>query len=434
MEYGANEKAALRRWGKRNTAALLSALSMGLGQCYNGQWIKGLLFLVFQAAYLIVFYDLFNIGLWGIVTLGEIPMVDHSIELLALGLIAILLILFGLGMYALNIRDAYLCGALRDKGLRPPSILETWRNMLDRGFPYLVIAPSMVLLVFVVLFPILFMVMLAFTNYDLYHQPPAKLVDYVGLDNFVNLVRSELWKGSFVSVLSWTIVWTFVSTTVQVGLGLILAVLIHQQGVRLKRVFRTILILPWAVPSFVTIIVFSGLFDDNFGAINQMLESIGIGALPWMSDPFWSKVAILLIQFWLGFPFSLALYSGVLQAIPADLYEAADVDGATAWQKFRHITLPMALYATGPLLIVQYVGNFNNFNVIYLFNKGNPPVPGSTAGGTDILISWVYKLTFQTFKYNYAAAVSIVIGVIVAMLAFLQFRKTRAFKEEGMIE
>nr|WP_241154440.1 sugar ABC transporter permease [Staphylospora marina] len=432
MASGADERMTGRN-GKR-TAAILSALWMGLGQCYNGQWLKGLVFLLFQALFLVVFFDFFHLGLWGIITLGEIPVLDHSIELLAMGLISILLILIGLLFYALNIVDAYRIGALRDGGQRPPSLSETWKQLTDQGFPYLVIAPSMILLVFVVLFPILFMVMLAFTNYDLYHQPPAKLVDYVGLDNFVNLIRSDLWKDSFFSVFAWTIVWTFVSTTVQVALGLFLAVFIHQRGIRLKKVFRTILILPWAVPSFVTIVVFSGMFDDNFGVINQLLQQVGIGPVPWLTDPFWSKVAVLLIQFWLGFPFSLALYTGVLQSIPHDLYEAADVDGATSWQKFRNITLPMALYATGPLLIVQYVGNFNNFNVIYLFNKGNPPVPGSTAGGTDILISWVYKLTFNTFKFNYAAAISIVIGLVVAAVSFLQFRRMRAFREEGMIE
>jgi arabinogalactan oligomer/maltooligosaccharide transport system permease protein len=323
---------------------------------------------------------------------------------------------------------------MRERGMSPPGIWETYRNVTERGFPYLVIAPAMVLMIFVVFFPIAYMFVLAFTNYDLYHQPPAKLINYVGLTNFVNLFQSDLWKGSLVSVFSWTVVWTIISTTVQVALGLFLAVLIHQKRVRFKKFFRTVLILPWAVPSFVTIIVFSGLFDDNFGPVNQLLTSLGLHAIPWLNDPFWCKVAILLIQFWLGFPFSLVLYTGVLQSISSDLYEAAEVDGATAWQKFRHITLPMALYATAPLLIVQYAGNFNNFNVIYLFNRGGPAVPGQTAGGTDILISWVYKLTFQTFKYNYAAAISVLIGLVVMSLSILQFRNTRSFKEEGMVE
>ncbi|MBH8597438.1 MULTISPECIES: sugar ABC transporter permease [unclassified Thermoactinomyces] len=418
---------------RSRVAAVLSALSMGLGQMYNRQWVKGGLLLGLQIAYIVVFYPFFNIGLWGIATLGTIPQVDNSLDLMAEGIISILLILFGLGCYGFNIRDAYKVGKLRERGVKPPGVMQTFRHVTDQGFPYLVIGPAMILLVFVVLFPILFMIVLAFTNYDLYHQPPAKLVDYVGLDNFVHLFQLSFWKTSFFSVLCWTVVWTLVSTTVQVILGLFLAVILNQKKLKFKKFFRTILILPWAVPSFVSIIVFSGLFDNNFGTVNLFLQGIGLGALPWMTDPFWAKIAILLIQFWLGFPFSMALYTGVLQAISADLYEAAEVDGATIWQKFRHITLPMALYATAPLLIVQYVGNFNNFNVIYLFNKGLPAIPGQTAGGTDILISWVYKLTFETSKYNYAAAISVIIGLIVTVLAVLQFRGTRSFKEEGMI-
>ncbi|MGA8942585.1 MAG: ABC transporter permease subunit, partial [Thermoactinomyces sp.] len=233
---------------------------------------------------------------------------------------------------------------------------------------------------------------------------------------------------------SWTVVWTLVSTTVQFAQGLLLSVLLNLERVKGKKLFRTILILPWAVPSFVSVLVFAGMFNDDFGPINQMLEAIGLGAIPWLTDPFWTKVAILLIQFWLGFPFNLALCTGILQTIPSDLYEAAEVDGATPWQKLKDITLPLVLYATAPLLIVQYAGNFNNFTVIYLFNQGGPAVPGQTAGGSDILISWVFKLTFETQKFNYAAAVSIIIGVIVAVLAVWQFRQTRSFKEEDLIQ
>lgn len=210
-------KATASSWGKRKTAAFLSALSMGLGQMYNGQWLKGILLFILQITYIVVFFDLFNIGLWGIVTLGEIPHEDHSIELLAQGIISILLILIGLLFYGLNIRDAYQAGAMRERGVRPPGIWETYRTVTDKGFPYLVIAPAMLLLVFIVLFPIIFMVLLAFTNYDLYHQPPAKLVDWVGFSNFFNFFHLDMWKNSFVSVFSWTVVWTLVSTTVQVA-------------------------------------------------------------------------------------------------------------------------------------------------------------------------------------------------------------------------
>ena len=138
-----------------------------------------------------------------------------------------------------------------------------------------------------------------------------------------------------------------------------------------------------------------------------------------------------MIQTWLGFPFVFALFTGVLQSVPQDMYEAADVDGGSRWQKLRHITLPHVLFATTPLLIMQYAGNFNNFNIIYLFNEGNPAVRGQNAGGTDILISWLYKLTFETNNYNMAAAITIIMGLFISILAFFQFRRTAAFKEEG---
>src|SRR5690625_2526821 len=138
-----------------------------------------------------------------------------------------------------------------------------------------------------------------------------------------------------------------------------------------------------------------------------------------------------MVQTWLGFPFVFALFTGVLQSVPADMYEAADVDGGTRRQKLRHITGPHVLYATAPLLIMQYAGNFNNFNIIYLFNEGNPAVRGQNAGGTDILMSWVYKLTFETNNNNMDAAITIIKGLIISVFAFFQFRKTSAFKDEG---
>lgn len=214
---------------------------------------------------------------------------------------------------------------------------------------------------------------------------------------------------------------------------LILALLVNDPRIKFKRFIRTILILPWAVPAFVTILVFAAMFNDKFGAINRdILSQFGV-MIPWLTDPFWAKVALILIQTWLGFPFVFALFTGVLQSISKDWYEAADIDGASRFQKFRHITLPHVLYATAPLLIMQYAGNFNNFNIIYLFNDGGPAVRGQNAGGTDILISWVYDLIFTTNNYNMAAAITIIIGLLVTGFAIFQFRRTRSFKEEGNI-
>ncbi|WP_027408975.1 carbohydrate ABC transporter permease [Anoxybacteroides tepidamans] len=406
----------------------------GLGQLYNRQYVKGTFFLILAASFYIVFGDLLNMGLWGLVTLGEIVPRDHSIFLLVEGILAVIVLLFGLGFYAFNLCDAYKNGQKRDLGLKVSSLREQYHTLVDSGFPYLMISPGFILLVFVVVFPIIFVVLLAFTNYDLYHTPPARLVDWVGLQNFIDLVKLDLWRKTFINVLAWTIVWTFGATTLQIALGIFLAIIVNQKDLKGKAMIRTIFILPWAVPAFVTILVFSGMFNESFGVINKtILAALGLPAIDWMTDPFWTKVALILIQTWLGFPFIFAMTTGVLQAIPDELYEAATVDGATAWQKFTKITLPLVLYAVAPILITQYTFNFNNFNIIYLFNGGGPAVSGQNAGATDILISWIYRLTMTSAQYSKAAAVTLLLSLVVVSVALWQFRRTKSFKEEDMM-
>lgn len=413
-------------------AAALSILP-GLGQLYNKRYIKsGVLFILF-ISFVSVFYNFLNIGLWGLFTLGEIPRVDDSRILLAQGIISLLVIGIALTFYAVNIIDAYRDAKLINSGdFR--TLMQRFRDSWDKSFPYVIVAPGLVLLLFLVVFPLLYMFFLAFTNYNLYNAPPKNVLDYVGFDNFKALIEVDIWRNTFFSVFTWTIVWTLVATTLQIALALLLAIIVNNPLIKFKRLIRTVLILPWAVPAFVTILIFSALFNNQFGAINNdILQPLFGLSLPWLSDPFWAKVALILIQTWLGFPFVFALFTGVLQSISADWYEAADIDGASSWQKFSNITFPHIMFATAPLLIMQYAGNFNNFNIIYLFNAGGPAIRGQNAGGTDILISWVYKLTFETQNFNMAAAISIIIGIIVASIAAFQFSRTRSIREEGKI-
>ena len=357
---------------------------------------------------------------------------DKSIFLLAEGLVALIVIGFGLLFYYLNIRDAYKNGELRDNELPVNSIRESYQALLREGYPYLMSSPAFFLLVFSVIFPILFSIALAFTNYDLYHSAPANLADWVGLETFKKIFTVDIWRSTFFNVLGWTVIWTLIASTLQVSIGIFLAVLVHQKELRLKKFFRTILILPWAVPGFVTILVFSGMFNDSFGAINHsILNFFQISPIPWLTSANWTRLALLLIQGWLGFPYIFIVTTGTLQSIPDDLYEAATIDGASALQKFRRITLPLLLYAMAPILITQYTFNFNNFNIIYLFNSGGPAVPGSTAGGTDILVSWIYKLTMQNSQYALAAALTILLSIVVIAIALWQFRRTNSFKEVG---
>ncbi|BAB06644.1 sugar ABC transporter permease [Halalkalibacterium halodurans] len=430
MEKEVREKAATTN----PKLALLLSIIPGLGQLYNKRYLKGSVFFILFAAFIIVFHDFLNIGYWGIMTLGTLERVDDSRMLLAQGIMALILTVFAVGFYLLNLRDAYKDAKRIQQGWRIPPLRESFQQAWDKGFPYMLIGPGLIFLIFTVVFPLLFMLGLAFTNYNLYNAPPRNLLDWVGFDNFVQLVTVPIWRETFFSVFSWTLIWTFVATSCQIALGLFLAMMVNDPRIKFKKFIRTILILPWAVPAFVTILIFSAMFNDNFGAINRdiLIPLFGHGA-PWLTDPFWSRFALIMIQTWLGFPFVFALFTGVLQSISSDWYEAADMDGANRLQKFRHITMPHILFATAPLLIMQYAGNFNNFTIIYLFNQGGPPIRGQNAGGTDILISWVYSLTFENSQYSMAAAISIIIGLIVAGFALFQFRRSRSFKEEGSI-
>lgn len=412
----------------RTKAALLSVIP-GFGQIYNKQRIKGVTFLGLAIAFFFVFADILNMGIWGIMTLGEEVPRDNSVFLLAQGIIAVIVIVFGVGFYYVNIKDAYSNGKKRDEDLPLHSLKEHYHNLIAQGYPYLISGPSLLILIFAVIFPILFSFSLAFTNYDLYHSPPANLFDWVGFETFSKIFTVEIWRSTFFDVLSWTIIWTLVATTLQVGIGIFLAVLVNQKDLKFKRLIRTVLVLPWAVPGFVTILIFAGLFNDSFGAINNdILAFVGIDPIPWMTNADWTRIALLLMQGWLGFPYVFIVTTGVLQSIPDDLYEASTIDGATAISKFRYITFPLILTAMAPIIITQYTFNFNNFNIIYLFNGGGPSVPGSTAGGTDILVSWIYKLTMQSSQYSLAAALTILLSVFVIAIALWQFRKTSSFK------
>lgn len=412
------------------TAAVLSLLPGG-GQFYNKQWLKGLLYLIVTVSFAFAFGDLLNMGLWGIVTLGEQIPRDNSVFLLAEGILAIIILFFGGTLYLLNIRDAYKNGERRDRQLPVTSLRESYLNLVEQGYPYVISGPAILLLIFAVIFPIMFSFALAFTNYDLYHSPPAHLFDWVGFKTFANIFTVDIWRSTFFDVLGWTVVWTLLASTLQITIGVFLAILVNQKDLKLKRFVRTMFVLPWAVPGFVTILVFAGMFNDSFGAINNdILAFFSISPIPWMTDALWTRVALILIQGWLGFPYIFIVTTGILQSIPEDLYEAAVIDGATSWDKFMNITLPVILTSMAPTLITQYTFNFNNFNIIYLFNGGGPATPGSTAGGTDILVSWIYKLTMQSSQYALAAALTILLSVFVIAIAMWQFRKSNSFNQE----
>lgn len=417
----------------RKIATILSIIP-GLGQIYNRQYLKGSIFLVLSAAFVIAFWDFIDIGIWGIFTLGEKLPRDNSIFLMVYGIISIFLLAIAAIIMIINLRDAYKNGKNRDMGQPLNSVRGQYQNLIDSGFPYLMLSPGFFLLLFVVILPIVFVLLLAFTNYDLYHNWPAALTDWIGLANFKKLFTMSVWRDTFLNVFAWTIIWTLVATTLQIALGVFLALLVNQKELKGKAIIRTLLILPWAVPAFVTILIFSGMFNESFGAINTtILNALGVSPISWMTDAMWTRMALIMIQTWLGFPFIFVMVTGVLQAIPDELYEAATVDGATIFQKFKQITFPLVMFSIAPILITQYTFNFNNFNVIFLFNSGGPSIDGQNAGGTDILISWIYNLTMSTQQYGMAAAITMIMSIVVIVIAIWQFRRTRSFQEEDMM-
>ncbi|RKQ84129.1 carbohydrate ABC transporter permease [Brockia lithotrophica] len=425
-------------------AAVLSVLGMGFGQMYNGQFAKGAVLFAGELAALVLGWAPFRHAMWGLVTLGETPQIrqggrivvagDHSIFLLIEGLLALFVFALFLLLYAGNVWDAYRTGALRDEGRRPPTLREEIRIFLDRGYPFLLLAVPVLFVLFTIVLPLVFGVLIAFTNYSSpYHLPPRSLVNWVGLETFRNLFQLSTWSRTFWGILWWNVVWATLATLSTYFLGLGYAVLLGSKVVRGKRFWRTLYILPWAFPQFVSLLIFRNFLNQQFGPLNRFLVSVGLPSIPWLSDPFWAKVSVLLVNLWLGFPYWMMLMSGVLTGIDRELYEAAAVDGARGWQAFRHVTLPLVFRATGPLLIMSFAFNFNNFNVIYLLTSGGPANPNySFAGHTDILISWIYKLTLEQSQFNMASAVSLLIFLFVAGISLVNFRNTRAFREEEL--
>lgn len=426
---------------QKRKAGLLSIIP-GLGQIANQQLSKGLLFLAITGLFA---FELCVFGiqaLTGLMTLGSVPGEDHSLFMLIEGTLQLIVTMIFLMFYIFNIHDSRKTAAMKAAGLE---VNTTAKDMIchagDKGFPYLFTLPAYIMMVFVIIFPVLVTLFVALTNYDFYHIPPNRLIDWVGFKNFLNIFFLGSYRETFVNVLGWTVIWTICATTLQIILGIVTALFVNQDFIKGKRIFRMIFLFPWAVPAFITIMSFSNMFNDSIGAVNAQviplfnhLPFVELPAIAWKTDPFWTKTALIIIQTWLGFPYIYVMVTGVLQAIPGELYEAAKIDGATFIQRFRHITFPMILFATAPVMITQYTFNFNNFSIIYLFNEGGPGSAGAGAGSTDILISWIYKLTTGTSpQYSVAAAVTLLISFIVIGISLIAFKKSNAFGNEEVM-
>lgn len=419
------------------------SLIPGLGQIYNKQKAKGAIFLAVTALFLVYFLGSGAGELAKLVTLGTVRGQDNSLFILIRGAFHLIITVVYFLFYALNIRDAGTVAKRINNGIAVPKTLkEMVHAIYENGFPYLLIIPSYIAMTFAIIFPVLVTLMIAFTNYDFKHTAPTTLLDWIGFQNFTNMWTLSTFRSAFTSVLGWTLIWALAASTLQIVLGILTAIIANQPFVKGKRIFGVIFLLPWAVPAFITILTFSNMFNDSVGAINAQVLPLfakifpfldGV-LIPWKTDPTWTKIALIMMQGWLGFPYIYVLTLGILQSIPNDLYEAAYIDGANGWQKFRNITFPMILAVAAPTLISQYTFNFNNFSIIYLFNDGGPGSVGGNAGSTDILISWIYKLTTSnsTPQYSMAAAVTLIVSVIVISISMIAFKKLHAFDMEDV--
>lgn len=253
----------------------------------------------------------------------------------------------------------------------------------------------------------------------------------VGFANFTRVLSDASLRGPFVGVLIWTFAFAILSVVATFGLGLFLAIALDHDLLRGRRVYRSLLIVPYAFPAFLSALVWRGMFNRDYGFINTTL--LGGASIPWLSDPTLAKAAILLLNLWLGFPYMFLITTGALQSIPRDLYEAARIDGAGGWRIFRSMTLPLLLVSTAPLLISSFAFNFNNFNVVYLLTEGGPDDLSAPVdvGATDILITFVYRIAFggTNRQYGLACAISMLIFLIVATVSAISFRRTRALED-----
>lgn len=253
----------------------------------------------------------------------------------------------------------------------------------------------------------------------------------VGFDNFIRAVTDQRLAGPLVYVTLWTFAFALISVASTFFLGLFLAITFNNARMRSRSVYRVLMILPYAIPSFLSALVWAGMMNQSFGFLNEVI--FGGASIPWLTDPVMAKVSILIVNLWLGFPYMFLVCTGALQSIPEELQEAATMDGARPWAVFRLIKLPLLLVSVAPLLIASFAFNFNNFNVVYMLTDGGPrdsaaPIP---VGHTDILISMVYKVAFtgQTRDYGLASAYSIIIFIVVAVISVIAFRRTKSLEE-----
>lgn len=464
------------RFVKGDVGTKLSYFIMGAGNMIRGQIVKGILFLACEVGY--VFFMIYfgmhyikkiytpnliridwkpfsysmadgrtNVSLYkygtgaignevaekaedyyGGETIFNASTQDDSNKILLFFIMTMIVTIVFIALYIANTKSAYETQQIRAEGKKPDGFLQEVHNYLDSKFHVtLLFLPILLLVVFNIL-PIVFTIFMAFTNYDKYHQPPVKLYQWVGMKNFADVFFADAKKSqTFGLILVWTLVWAFFATFSNYILGIVVALLINKKGIKFKGFWRTMFVITAAVPQFVTLLVMKLLLDDKGGAINNALGT----SFPFLTD--WANVTIIIVNIWIGIPFTMLMTSGLLMNIPEDLYESARIDGANAFQQFTKITFPYIFFVTTPYLITTFVGNINNFNVIFFLTGGGPEDPtkySQKAGKTDLLVTWLYKLTVDEKNYRLAAVIGILVFIVCAIGSLIAFNMSKASKNE----
>lgn len=434
-----------------NMITRLSFLIFGLGNMINKQLVRGLLLLAIEVSYIVylVSFGIESIG--NFITLGtaeqgevynevlgiyEYSAGDDSMLCLLYGVITIVLTIGVFFAACMSMKSAYCTQFRKERGMRIPSFMDDVRSLKEENLhAALLTFPIIGILCFTIV-PLIFMILIAFTSYDHNHQPPGNLFDWVGLGNFGAMFsQGGKLASTFWPVLSWTLIWAVTATFSCYILGMLLALLINRKGTKWKGFWRFMFVLSVAVPQFVTLLSMRTIFNAN-GPVNVILRDIGVigmtESVPFFTNPLYAKITIICINIWIGVPFTMLSTTGILQNIPAELYEAAKIDGATAPVIFRKITLPYMMFVMTPNLITAFAGNINNFNVIFLLSGGGPDsMDYYYAGKTDLLVTWLYRLTITQKDYNLGAVIGILVFVILATLSLITYRHTSSYKDEG---
>ena len=431
---------------KGDAVTKLSMFVMGLGNLAHKQIVKGILFLAVEIAYLLFMIEGGINNLYHLITLGgraqeevwneakgiyEYTGGDMTILFLLYGVATIFITVLFFMIWRVNMKSAYEVECRAKEGKHINTIKEDLEALVDKRLHWtLLTLPILGIVIFTIL-PLVFMICMAFTSYSKVGDH-LTIFHWVGLKNFSTVLGMGNSIGkTFWSVLGWTLIWAVLATFLNYILGMILAIVINRKTTRIKGFWRFCFMLSAAIPQFVSLLLMRTMLKDN-GLINNLLVQAGLisSPLPFLTNATWARATVVIINLWVGIPFTMMQVTGILQNIPGELYEAARVDGAGPVTIFFKITLPYMLFVMTPYLITQFTGNVNNFNVIFLLSGGNPTPVESTAGKTDLLVTWLYKLTIEKNYYNLGAVIGIMTFIVLAIVALVTYRNTTSYKDE----